>query len=51
MIIVIFCYMGAVHNINDVMLKGGGGGGGRGVWLCMTNNVEGFMKKHDKVWV
>ena len=34
-------YMGS--SINDVMPEGGGRGGS----VCMTNNVEGCMKKHD----
>ena len=32
-----------VPSINDVMPEGGGG-----VWVCMTNNVEGCMKRHDR---
>ena len=30
-------------SINDVMSEGGGG-----VRVCMTNNVEGCIKKHDE---
>ena len=29
-------------SINDIMQEGG-----RGVRVCMTNNVEGCIKKHD----